>query len=429
MKKGYILLAILLVLGTFLNFLPHLNYFYPLHVDEWTHFTYSQNLSDGSPLYFGGENKSLELGFHVFLAVLKSLTGDYLIIFRFLPSLITILIGLSMFIMVRKHFNENAALFSVLFMMMLKSSVALLGPMFLVPMALGLFFIPLSLYLIDSKLLFLIIAITILIHPPSAIALLIFVNSYLVSAWFFEKGFSFSLIMQQIIGIVLASPLYILVLLSKGVGVLEFKESFTGILRIFTYFEYLIVLLIMVGFIVINFRRKYTFVLYSTFLLSLSAVYYHFNINILIFYERNLMFLFQSFAIPFGVSLSYISSRFKENKTPLVILSIIFLLIILMPQKIESTKPVYHIINEKEYNEFLKYREIEGKKAVLDPWKAIAFSPIAKKEIYSRIPPGPNIIYSARNKEIEIFFNQSCSNKTFLKDNEIDIVIGCPSLS
>ena len=429
MRKGYILLAILLVLGAFLNFLPHLNYIYPLHVDEWTHFTYSQNLSDGSPLYFGGKNTSLEYGFHVFLAVLKSLTGDYLIIFRFLPSLITILIGLSMFIMVRKHFNENAALFSVLFMMMLKSSVALLGPMFLVPMALGLFFIPLALYLIDSKLLFLTIAITILIHPPSAIALLIFVNSYLISSWFFEKGFSFKLVVQQIIGIVLASPLYISVLFSKGVGVLEFKESFIGILRFFTYFEYLIILLVVVGFIVINFRKKYAFVLYSMFLLLLAVIYYHFNINILIFYERNLMFLFQSFAIPFGVALSYISSRFKENKTPLVILFIIFLLIILIPSKIESTKPVYHIINEKEYNEFLKYKEIDGNRAVLDPWKAIAFSPITKKEIYSRIPPGPNKEYLDRNKKIETFFNQSCSNKTFLKDNEIDITIGCPNLS
>jgi len=141
------------------------------------------------------------------------------------------------------------------------------------------------------------------------------------------------------------------------------------------------------------------------------------------------MFLFQSFAIPFGVALSYISSRFKENKTPLVILFIIFLLIILIPSKIESTKPVYHIINEKEYNEFLKYKEIDGNRAVLDPWKAIAFSPITKKEIYSRIPPGPNKEYLDRNKKIETFFNQSCSNKTFLKDNEIDITIGCPNLS
>ena len=85
--------------------------------------------------------------------------------------------------------------------------------------------------------------------------------------------------------------------------------------------------------------------------------------------------------------------------------------------------------NEKEYNEFLKYKEVEGKKAVLDPWKAIAFSPIAEKEIYSRVPPGPNQEYIKRNKEIEIFFNQSCTNETFLKDNEIDLIIGCPNLS
>ena len=425
MKWTYLVLIFLLVLGAYLNFKPHINYPYPFHVDEWTHFTYAQHLSDSTPLYFGGESTSLEYGFHVFLAVLNSLGVDYLVMFRFLPSLITILIGLSMFIMVRKHFTETAALFSVLFMMLLKSSVSLLGPMFLVPMALGLMFIPLALYLIESRLLFLIIAATIIMHPPSAIALLFLVNSYLISTWFFDKKFDFKLIKQQIIGITLASPLYLSYLLSKGHEAFGFKESFTGLLYIPNYFGYLITLIIIIGFIVIDFRKKYTFAIYSTFLLVLTVLYYRFNINILIFYERNLMLLFESFAIPFGAFFSYTASRFRQYEKILLVLSFVLLLVLLVPSKMESTGYVYQIINDKEYNEFLEFREVEGKKAVLDPWKAIAFSPLAGKEIYSRIPRGPNTIYLERNKEIFEFFNQSCSNETFLKENEIDIVVGC----
>ena len=425
MKWTYLVLIFLLVLGAYLNFKPHINYPYPFHVDEWTHFTYSQHLSDETPLYFGGESTSLEYGFHVLLAVLNSLGVDYLVMFRFLPSLITILIGLSMFIMVRKYVTETAALFSVLFMMLLKSSVSLLGPMFLVPMALGLFFIPFALYFIESKLLFLIIAATIIIHPPSAIALLFFVNSYLISNWFFMKEFNFKLIKQQVIGIILASPLYLSYLLSKGHEAFGFKESFTGLLYIPNYFGYLITLIIIIGIIVIDFRKKYTFAIYSTSLLILTVLYYRFDINILIFYERNLMFLFESFAVPFGAFFSYTASRFKRYEKILLALFFVFLLIFLIPGKIESTGYLYQIINDKEYNEFLEFKDVEGGRAVLDPWKAIAFAPIAEKEIYSRVPPGPNPIYLERNKEIFEFFNQSCSNETFLRDNEIDVVVGC----
>ena len=109
------ILIILLFLGGILNFLPHISYPYPLHVDEWTHFTYAQSLSDSTPLYFGGESQSLEHGFHVFLAVLKSLGMPYLFQFRFLASFFTVLISLALFVLVKKHFDELTALFSVLF--------------------------------------------------------------------------------------------------------------------------------------------------------------------------------------------------------------------------------------------------------------------------------------------------------------------------
>src|SRR3989344_6225305 len=91
MKKSpiYLILAILVLLGGFLNYLPHLSYDYPLHVDEWTHFTYSQHISDNTPLYFGGESTSLEHGFHLWLASVQVLGVVYLMQFQFFPSLIT----------------------------------------------------------------------------------------------------------------------------------------------------------------------------------------------------------------------------------------------------------------------------------------------------------------------------------------------------
>ena len=63
--------------------------------------------------------------------------------------------------------------------------------MFLVPMSLGLLFIFIGVYLIDTNYLFLIIAVTLIMHPPSGIALLFFVGSVLVGRYFEREKINF----------------------------------------------------------------------------------------------------------------------------------------------------------------------------------------------------------------------------------------------
>ena len=106
MKKiKIILLTAFIILTVILNFLPHLNYRYPLHVDEWVHFQYANHLSSDSQLYFGQEYKSLEAGFHYSLATLNSIGIPYLFIFTFFASFVTALLCLGVFILTRKLFN------------------------------------------------------------------------------------------------------------------------------------------------------------------------------------------------------------------------------------------------------------------------------------------------------------------------------------
>jgi len=138
-KVTLVLLIIFVALAVILNYMPHLNYSYPLHVDEWVHFQYSNHLSSQAQLYFGGESKSLESGFHYLLANLNSLGIPYMFMFNFFPAFITILICFGVFILTRRIWNEEAGVFSVLFTALLQSSVIILGPIFLVPMAIGLF--------------------------------------------------------------------------------------------------------------------------------------------------------------------------------------------------------------------------------------------------------------------------------------------------
>jgi len=423
-KRLYFILILLLLLGFYLNYLPHNQYKYPLHVDEWTHLTYAKHLNYDTPLYFSDQGKSLEHGFHILLAVLDSIGVNYLLMFNLFPAFFSVLISLALFILVRKYFDEASALFSVFFFIMLESSNALLGSMFLVPLSLGLFFIPIGLFLVNSRLLFLVIAFTLVMHPFSGIALLILLNCFLLNEIIETKRINYKLILQQIIGIVLALPLFLDPLLEKGLGNLQFNTSIIPFYFIPRVFGYLIMGIILIGFYLIAYQRKYVFNTYILVMLSLILVYYQFRFNFLIFYERNLMYLFESFSIPFGVFFGCVIGKIKKYQVFFILVLLIVLGIFMLPGKVESTKQVYHIINENEYSDFMYIRENLNGKAVLDPWKAIAFTPIAEREIYSRIPPGPNEIYLNRNEEVFSFFNQSCSNLTFLEENNIKIVYG-----
>jgi len=65
---------------------------------------------------------------------------------------------------------------------------------------------------------------------------------------------------------------------------------------------------------------------------------------------------------------------------------------------------------------------VNGEKAVLDPWKANAFVAVAEKKVYSRLPQGSDKFYEDRNKEIIAFFQNNCTNTTFLRENNISII-------
>jgi len=428
MKKwlNIIILFLLLGLGFTLNFLPHLNYNYPLHVDEWVHFTYSEHISDNTPLYFGGESNSLETGFHMLLAFINLIGVPYLIMFKFFAGFLTILISLALFILVRRIWTERAALFSVLFITVLKSSVLLLGPMFLVPMSIGLFLIPIGFFLslYCKKILFLIIAALLIIHPPSAIALLILINCYLIV----ERNHVKQLLYQQGLGILISLPLYIPLLLrykESTLGIVNF-DIYPGTIFIPEYFGILFTLLIIIGiFFLIN-KAQYTVILYSISLLILVLLFYHYNLDILVPYRRVLMYLFEALAICFGVGCSWIISRFNKYREVALVILILILLVFSVPGKIDSTKKVYHLIDDKDYKSFTWVKDsiFIDITVLLDPWKAIAFTPIAGQEVYSRVPQGYNETYINRNEEIYKFFKNKCVDKKLLEENKITLIYG-----
>ncbi len=427
-KVNALLLISFIVLAVVLNFIPHLGYNSPLHVDEWVHFQYSNHLSSGAPLYFGGEYHSLEAGFHYLLANLNSIGIPYVFMFTFFASLITILICLGVFILARREFNETAGVFAVLFIALLKSTVEVLGPVFFVPMAIGMFFIIMGLFLIklNSKLIIPLLASILIIHPPTAMAFLLLINiKFLIKRKDYMKN-----IRNQMIAGLIALPLYLNIFLSRGLGTVDYL-SFTVIssaLFIPRFLTWTIVIIAVIGIYFVTEKKNYSIAIYILALLAFIFIFYHYKIEVFIPYRRALMYLFLILAIPFGIGCDRIINLPKNKKIQLIlgIILIVLVLFTTLSAKLDSNNYIYHIINEEEYNDFIWIKENTNQDAlvVLHPWKADAFTPIAERQVYSRIMQGPNAISEAKNKEISDFFEGKCQNINFLNENNIDIIYG-----
>ena len=158
----------LVALGAIMGFafytslIPRLDYDYPLHEDEWTHFTEARAIAEQGEVPFldpvTGEDRAdpvteetrssphFEVGFQLFLAEFQLVTGlPWLAIFRYLPSAVFALTAFSAYLFGnRRGFGLEAALFACL----VPTTVRFLGPAFTVPVALGLFFVPLVLLLV-----------------------------------------------------------------------------------------------------------------------------------------------------------------------------------------------------------------------------------------------------------------------------------------
>ncbi|MFC2034317.1 hypothetical protein ACFLTT_02830 [Chloroflexota bacterium] len=182
LKLDYLKLIPILGLAFYIAFIPHLNYPYPLHVDEWVHLAHSNILlqtgSTASAEPFFGQityslSPSLEAGYHLFWGIFQQLSGiSWMTIFRYFPSIIFIITVLAVYTMARKEgFGWEAALLTCL----IPTTVGILGPAFLVPVSMGLIFTPLIIFLAFNQntirsyiLIFIIICFLLSIQAPSS---------------------------------------------------------------------------------------------------------------------------------------------------------------------------------------------------------------------------------------------------------------------
>jgi hypothetical protein len=83
--------------------------------------------------------------------------------------------------------------------------------------------------------------------------------------------------------------------------------------------------------------------------------------------------------------------------------------------------PYYHMIDEEDYQAFVWIEanvDDNYGKAILDPWKATAFSAITMKQVYTRIHTAPTVT----DYEAYAFLGQGCEDTAFLRENGISVV-------
>ena len=442
-KTDYLILLPIMALAFYIAFIPHHNYPYPLHVDEWINLVRCKGLMEAGSITFTG-SFLLETGFNLFWGVFQTISGiSWMDIFRYFPGIILIITVLSVYILARRQgFGWEAALFTCL----IPTTVGILGPAFLIAMSLGLLFMPLSLFLAFNfktgwsyLTLFIFVCFLLTLHAPTAVGLAIILVPYILLN--LKGSFKHSLGLTLALALPFLVPFpwifHMLLPTAKLLFSSQPIPTYIELPRIIQAYGYLPILFCLLGTFLLAIRggnKNYSLILGLLVLLVMLVAYYTFHYGVEIMYFRGLMYMMLIMSIVAGAGLmgvrklrlparvnAWLKVPFITQNVGNILCLALIALTLVMVIPVRQDTPYYHMIEEEDYEAFvwIKDNVSEGYgKAVLDPWKATAFSAITGKDIYSRVHAYP----TAKDEKAYTFLNNGCADTAFLRENGISIV-------
>jgi hypothetical protein len=451
-NSDYVKLVPILVLAFYIGFIPHQSYAYPVHLDEWNNYTYSQVIYSAHSISFtdpwqGGSIQQYpnpEVGYNVFWSVLHMVTGiPLLTIFRFGPAAIMAITALAVYILGRREgFGWEASLFLCL----IPTTVGILGPAFMVPVALGLLFIPLSLFIVFNYrtwwsylLLYVFIMFLLAIHAPTAVGLCIILVPYALINLKGDFLHSLAMLAAMVFPFLFGFPWVESILRIETQGLTSPSELTQNVAlpHIMGTYGYLPVALGAMGIAILVFKGKkssYGLILGTLALLILLVARFTFHYGADVMYFRSLhymmlmmsvlagagLWLVRKIRLPEWINVPYKLSFITRNIGNIVSLVLIgMVLYTAIPQRQHT--PYYHMINEQEYQSFVWIREnvdASYQKAILDPWKATAFTGITGKYVLTKIGEAP----TGKDVEVIDYLNGGCKDTSYLIDNGVSLV-------
>jgi hypothetical protein len=435
----------IMALAFYLAFIPHQDYPYPVHIDDWVHLANAEAIMKAGGVsytepFFGlgsvGPGNNLELGFQLFWGVFQRISGlDWMTIFRYFPSVLLAMTVLAVYVAARRlGFGWEAALFAAL----VPTTVGILGPAFLVPVAMGLLFVALAIFVAicfrgwkNYLVLFVFTCFLVAIHAPSAICLVIILAPYVLLNLRGEPRHSLGL------GLALALPFlapfpWIFRMLPETAGQLLTPQplpTYVDFPMIIKTYGYVPVALCLLGVLALAFRggrRNYGLVLGLLALLLMLVVFYVLHYGISILYERGLMFMMLMTGILAGAGLMAVRTLRWKAMPALRYLgwtaaAVLVAVTLFIAVPVRSHLPYYHMIETADYQDFTWIRDNIGEtytRAILDPWKATPFAAVTGKYVYTRIHAFP----TDSDVRASRFLAEGCADTAFLRENDIGIV-------
>lgn len=449
------LLVAIIGLAFYMALLPRLDYPFPLHIDEWIHLGALQHLLDtgrsgGASVYAVDSTTqgNIEAGYQIWLAQLFMSTGmSWRILNRVVPALVLALIAFGAYVFGRKHGIGLPAAFFVTF---IPTTIRFLGPAFMVPVALGLVFFPLSLLILDKfrtdwKYLILLILVMLslfVIHGTTAVALGIVLVVAVICCLLISppegrlrRTWLASLLLIPVTAVMLLiwNPQAYLSII-RAEFTMQNRVPLPAMFGIIPKFGYVPTLFFAAAIVALFLKadwRRYAVVISATGFV-LFQIYYSKSLPFApdILYERAWLYatLLISLAAGFGVADVYIavSHWVRRNgvRVAVVFGMASFLLVASLIPRIDSYKkePYYHVIGVGDYYDFLFVRECldDQSRAILDPYVAWAFPPVSGKPVYAAAasPWG-----AADFQRIMKFFSDGATDTDWLRQNKVDILI------
>ncbi len=445
-----VLVLIIIIIAIFMAYIPHLEYPYPVHHDEWMKMAYSHALSNAGSLTYtepfseqttiSGITGDLENGFYVFCVVLQQISGiDWTDLFTYFPAFIFAITVMSVYILSRRQgFGLEAAFFTSL----LPTSIGILGPAFMVPQSIGIMYLPLMLFLAFNftnwpayLLLFLINSSLLIIHGPTAIVICIILFSYIVVIFRRRPLNGLMLLLILIAPFLLMIAFFFGSLMHTLTGMLNIGETnsfvkFPDLLQSFGYVPLAFSGIGVFYLFIKGDRQSLGLVFGMLVFLVVQLLFFRFNLGLSILYERGLNLLLLLLSITAGAGLSWLRCfRLSGNGRPgafiwrytglgLACAASIIILATAIPGHLSTD--YYYMINKDDYGAFkwIGSNLPQYKRAILDPWKATAFTALTQKNSARRI----FLQRETEDNRIDAFLESGCANSKVLRDYGATII-------
>ncbi len=453
-RSDYLKLLPILALAFYMAYIPHRNYPYLVHLDEWTALSFSSEIikqarvigladpfSGGAPL----TNQTFEVGFHLFWAVFHQISGlPWLDIFKYFPGIVFIMTVLSVYVLARRQgFGWEAALLTCL----IPTTVGILGPGFLVAVAMGLLFIPLALFISFNfrgwwsyAVLSIFIIFLSSMHSATAVGLVTILIPYILLNLRGDFKHAIGITTALAIPFLAVLPWLLKPLVLSVIKIILVPQYLSGLVdvpHVIATYGYLPIMLFLLGIFLLairNGKRNFGLVFGLLLLLLLLAIFFTFHYGISLMYYRGLMYMFLMMSIVAGAGLMAVKNLklpdafMARLKIPLVMRNVGYVLCLILigvtlyitiPAR--QTIPYYHMIDNEDYQAFTWIKDNVDSgytKAILDPWKGSAFTGISSKNVYSFIGEQP----ASSDIEAAAFLRNNSTNTTFLRENGISII-------